>query len=146
MAQRIFLDTSCLIAAIHSQNDRHHSCFELLQSVASGKRVGGIAMHSIAEFFAVVTRLPGKLRVSPDEAYKLINSSIIVNFETIELTTADYVETLKGLADANLAGGLVYDALILRCAEKGRFDTIYTLNLRHFQIIPSSITSKIREP
>lgn len=142
----MFLDTSCLIAALHAQNDKHRACFEILRTVTQKKVVGGIAAHSLAEFFAVVTRLPGQLRVTPDQAERLIQQSILKNFEIVAADKQDYLKIGGDLARSRLGGGLVYDALILRCAEKADFDEIYTLNPRHFQVIPSAVTDRIRAP
>jgi predicted nucleic acid-binding protein len=40
---------------------------------------------------------------------------------------------IEQAAQAGIAGGAVYDALIARCALKAKAQTLYTWNVRHFQ-------------
>ena len=44
------------------------------------------------------------------------------------------------------AGGLVYDALLLRCALKSRAEAIYTWNTKHFRRLSPESAARIRTP
>ena len=68
-----------------------------------------LTQHSLAETYSVLTRLPGDARVAPADAVRLIEA----NFGPPALmpaTTAASVPNL--LAQLNIGGGAVYDALV----------------------------------
>lgn len=65
--------------------------------------------HSLLETYAVLTRLPGDLRVEPDDAARLLEA----RFEPPLLLAAETAAALPGrLAALGIAGGAVYDALV----------------------------------
>lgn len=68
------------------------------------------------------------------------------SFTTIPLTATDYDVVLADLAARRLVGGLVYDALILRCAAQVGAEIIYTWNERHFRRVAPELADRIRAP
>lgn len=142
---RLFFDTSTLIASFHEQNARHTACFEKLRSVSTGKNLGFVASHSLAEIYSVLTRLPSGLRLSSQHCLELISENILKYFKISSLNENEYIEVLQQLASANLGGGIIYDALILKSAEKIDCDEFLTLNAKHFRQIPATISGKIIE-
>lgn len=64
----------------------------------------------------------------------------------VSLTSEEYFETVQAMADRGLTGGIVYDALLMRCAAKAEADAIYTLNERHFRMIAPDLAERIMEP
>ena len=64
----------------------------------------------------------------------------------IALTAAEYMETLRDAARDGIAGGTVYDAILLRCARKVDAQWIYTWNVRHFQLVAPDLKERIRTP
>ena len=55
---KIFLDTSVLVAAVLEQHGDHARAFAILERVQQGKDEGVVAAHSLAETYAILTRLP----------------------------------------------------------------------------------------
>jgi hypothetical protein len=74
-------------------------------------------------------------------------ADIMAVFTPINLTQKDYRLVLDHLAAIGIAGGQVYDALILQCAAKVRATVIYTWNMKHFRAVATpEIAPLIREP
>ena len=53
----------------------------------------------------------------------------------MSLSEADYTATLRDLAARSLAGGVVFDALLVRAARNAEVDQLLTLNLSDFRRI-----------
>ena len=53
-------------------------------------------------------------------------------FHVVSLGARDYLIVVRTLADAGLAGGIIYDALAARAAAKTHAKRILTLNQRDF--------------
>ena len=64
----------------------------------------------------------------------------------VALTGEETLSTLRSLAQRNLGGGLVYDALLLACARKIDASVIYTHNIKHFRQIAPDLEDRIRIP
>ncbi len=64
----------------------------------------------------------------------------------VALSTTDYRATIKQLAGVGLAGGVVYDALIARAAQKARVDRLLTLDTDDFERVWPAGTAKIAAP
>lgn len=65
--------------------------------------------HALAESYAVLTRLPGDLRVAPLDAARLLAA----RFSAPLLLGTDQAARLpQVLAERSIAGGAVYDALV----------------------------------
>ncbi len=115
--------------------------------VASGKDKGFLGIHSIAEVFAALTRLPVQPRIHPVEAARIITDNILPHFEVVSLDGEDYREALATVASGGWIGAKIYDALLLRCAAKCAVGRIYTFNLVDFrQLAPVGLREKICAP
>ena len=53
-------------------------------------------------------------------------------FKPVSLSPSEYLWVIRHVASAGGRSGIVYDALILKCAEKARVHAIYTWNAAHF--------------
>jgi predicted nucleic acid-binding protein len=127
-----FLDTSVLVAAMVRSHPQHERALPWL---VAGKRRDddlAVAAHTLAELHAVLTSLPIRPRISPVSAHQLIMENLR-DTQWITLDPPDYQVVLKRLADLGLSGGVVYDALIARCAEKCGADKLVTLNPTDFR-------------
>lgn len=62
---KAFLDTSVLIATFYGDHEHHGSSLDLF--LRFGKSDASCAVHSLAEVYATLTRMPGKHRVRGDE-------------------------------------------------------------------------------
>jgi predicted nucleic acid-binding protein len=138
-----FLDTSVLVAAFYGEHEHHKPSIALLAD--QKKSTGCTAAHCLAEVYAVLTGMPGKDRVSPDEALLFLGDVR----ERLTLTVLDEVEYCKVLeegAAAGMAGGATYDAIIARCAMKANAQTLYTWNVKHFNRFGGEAARRVREP
>jgi predicted nucleic acid-binding protein len=144
---KIFFDTSVLIASVVQEHESHERAFLVLDRVQSGRDEGVISGHSLAEMYGVLTKLPAPMRHSPEQALLSIEENVVKYFKFTWLTDGDYKALIRDAAVAGIQGGTVYDALLLKCAEKAKTEKVFTLNLRHFQnIAPKDITRQISAP
>ena len=144
---KVLLDTSVLIAAVIAKHDAHAKAFPLLQRVQNGKDEGFVAAHSLAEMYAILTKLPPPYRHSPEQALLSIEENVLKHFKISSLAGSDYAALIREAAVAGIQGGTIYDALLLKSAEKANPDRIYTLNLKHFlAVAPKNVGPKLSAP
>lgn len=129
----VFLDTSVLIAAFEQSHPHHSRAWSVLSRITTKQDTGYISLHSIAEAYAVLTRLPVQPRIHPSEAARIINDNLLPNFVVIALTQDDYLDALALVKDSGWSGAKIYDALLLASAAKSPAERIYTFNLKDFQ-------------
>lgn len=146
MLKKIFLDSSCLIAAFHAQHLHHKACLGLVQSAHDKTCRAAISCHSIAEVYSVLTRLPGANRVLPEQAWELIHQNIDGKLDCVELSGEEYVSLTRELSMSGHAGGLVYDGIIWATALKWKPAVFYTLNTKHFRLFNRQSSIEIVEP
>jgi predicted nucleic acid-binding protein len=132
---KVFVDTSILVAAVLDQHDSYARAFAVLDRVQNGKDEGFISAHSLAEMYAILTKLPPPFRHSPEQALLSIEENVVQYFKISSLSGSDYTVLIREAALAGIQGGTVYDALSLKSAGKTDVDRIYTLNLAHFQAV-----------
>lgn len=148
---RALLDTSVLVAALvrsHPESDR---CRSWLAKVRNGETDLVMAAHSLAELHVVLTTLPVKPRISPRTALRLSEENGLRPTPTgladvVALTAEDYVAVIEAAAERSLAGGILYDALIAKAAEKAGVDALVTLNAKHFRRAWPAGLDRVREP
>jgi predicted nucleic acid-binding protein len=140
---KAFLDTSVLVAAFLGDHERHQPSIDALLRYEKEEVCCGI--HSLAEVYATVTRLPGAHRVSSSDAM-LFLETIRERMTVIALDESGYMAAIQAAAASGATGGLVYDALLVQCAVKARAENILTWNVRHFQHASPDHTDKIRTP
>jgi predicted nucleic acid-binding protein len=144
---KIFCDTNVAVAAFLASHPHHAAARPVLNRVKSGSDRGFIAAHSIAEVFAVLTRLPGSDQVPPGLAWTLISENLIKGFSIVTLSAKEYGKAVEKASLLNVQGGKIYDALLLAAAGKSRADRIYTFNVSHFQSIATpEMVAKIVAP
>jgi len=143
----VFFDTSVLVSASVQAHRHFVQASAALARVTGGKDKGFISQHSIAEVYAALTRIPVVPRIHPLEAARIIRSNFLQNFDTVGVVEDDYLEAMKTVSDSGWPGAKIYDALLLRCAEKCPVQRIYTFNLRDFkQLAPAHLQHMICAP
>jgi len=130
---KVFCDTNVLVAAFLTNHPHHNAARPVVERIKALRDEGLVATHSLAEAYAVLTRLPGADQVAPSIAWQLIFDNVVKNFSLIALSAKEYSKTLEDAVANNVAGGKIYDALLLAAAVKGRAESIYTFNVAHFQ-------------
>jgi predicted nucleic acid-binding protein len=144
---KIFLDTSVLVAAVVEKHESNERAFRILDRVQNSQDEGYVSAHSLAEMYAVLTKSPPPQRHTSEQAMLSIEENVVKFFKIVWLTDADYTALIREAALAGVQGGTIYDALLLKCAAKSNAETLYTLNLRHFQnVAPKDFASRILAP
>jgi predicted nucleic acid-binding protein len=138
-----FLDTSVLIAVFWGDHPDHASSVGLYKALS--KKNGFCAAHSLAEVFSIMTRLPVRPTIPPEQALLFVND-ISDRLTVVALQANDYLQTIRTLAEHGLGRSLVYDALIIRSAVICRADRLYTWDVADFQRIAPELGDRIRTP
>jgi predicted nucleic acid-binding protein len=140
---RVFFDTSVLIAAFLEDHEHHGASLEALVKIRKGH--GYCGAHSLAEVYSTLTRLPGRHRLSGEQALLLLGN-IRERLAIVTLDDQEYYAAIEECAAVGTVGGAVYDALLTRCALKARADMLYTWNLKHFQQLGPEVAKRTRTP
>jgi len=143
----IFFDTTVLVAASEQSHPHYAQARPALLRVAAGQDKAFMGLHSIAEMFAALTRLPVQPRIHPVEAARIVTENILPHFELVSPGKEDYLEAMNTMASGGWIGARIYDALLLRCAARCAVERIYTFNLGDFrQLAPAGLQEKICTP
>jgi predicted nucleic acid-binding protein len=143
---KVFFDTSVLVAASEQGHPHYAQALPALRRVIGGKDRGFMSVHSLAEMYAALTRLPVRPRIQPAEAARIITDNVLPHFEMVPIGKKDYVEALRLVGDGGWGGAKIYDALILGCANRSPADRIYTFNLVDFRQLAPNLHEKICAP
>lgn len=140
---REFFDTSVLIASFWSGHAHHQASIRRL--AAAQKKHSACGVHTLAEVYAVMTALPVKPLIPPEQAMLFIEE-ICQRLTVVTLSAEEYPAVIQRVATARFSGGRVYDALLLACAAKCHAESIYTWNLKHYQELAPDLGSRIQNP
>jgi predicted nucleic acid-binding protein len=138
-----FFDSSVLIAAFWGGHVHHGPSIKLLGS--ANKKDSACGIHTLAEVFAVMTALRVKPLIPPEQGLLFVGE-IRQRLALVSLDSEEYFATIQKAAEQGITGGRVYDALLLGCAVKSKAQTIYTWNLKHFQLLAPHLGDRIRTP
>ncbi|AFY88033.1 MAG: tRNA(fMet)-specific endonuclease VapC [Chroococcidiopsis cubana SAG 39.79] len=142
---KILYDTSVLIAALLVEHTSHNLAFPKLELARRGEVKGYISTHSLAEIYAVITRLPQPLRVLPAEAEVAI-ADLLEYLEPVPLLTQEYQKAIALMTTQKLGGGGIFDAVIAQAALKVEADCILTLNPKDFTRLGDEIAVRVQMP
>lgn len=140
---KAFLDTSVLVAVFYGDHEHHDPSLDVFLRFEKNKVCCGA--HSLAEVYSTLTGMPGKDRVSGDEAL-LFLGNIRERVTIVTLTGEEYFKAIEAAAAAGISGGGIYDALLGHCAVIARADTIYTWNVKHFRRVCRRMADHVRTP
>ena len=125
---KVFFDTSVLVAASEQGHPHYGQALPALRRVTGRKDQGFMSVHSIAEMYAALTRLPVQPRIHPAEAARIITDNMMPHFEMVPVGKKDYIEALKLVGDGGWGGAKIYDALLMGCAAAVPGLTGFTLS------------------
>jgi predicted nucleic acid-binding protein len=132
-APRAFFDTSVLLGGLIELGAASKPAQRIMAAiVAGGVRRPHTAWPCCLEFYAVSTRLPEEIRLSPVDAWQLLEEEILGRFDVHQLPDADRRAFLRAVVDERLVGGRIYDAHIAEIARSSRVSVVVTDNVRHF--------------
>lgn len=143
---KILFDTSVIIAGLIESHPMHEKSFPWLKQAKAKEFELVVASHTIAELYAVLSTLPIKPRISPAVTWKLIHENIEAITKIVSLTPAEYISTIKEISELGLAGGITYDALIVKVAQKSKVERLLTINIDHFKRVWPEGKKVIIEP
>lgn len=107
---RLAFDTSAAVPLLLRSHAAHTAVVQFL-----GKQQAMLTAHSLAETYAVLTRLRGDARVAPDDAVRLLRA----NFAEVLVLKPSTMRTLPAvLAPLGIVGGAVYDGLVALTAKE----------------------------
>lgn len=137
------VDTSVLVAAVHANHPMHAVASTWLDSAFSEHEVL-IAHHSVVESYAVLTRLPSKFRLSPQEAQMVLRETLHGNARLASFVAESVWSTLDSIVHRGAAGGPTYDAFIINILAEAGADVIVTFNAREFRGLAGDL--RVAEP
>ncbi|MFQ5739306.1 MAG: PIN domain-containing protein [Acidobacteriota bacterium] len=140
---RLVLDSSWMIAFGCSWHEHHERAFDKLTSLLESHKELWLAAPAIVEAYSVLTRLPVPHRLSPLDAWTLLQRNFQRGARSVALTSKEYWSALEEAHLRKVTGGRVYDFLILRCAEKCHAQFLLTFNTGHFEPLMSGRMSLI---
>lgn len=143
---RVLFDTSVLVAAMIEAHPAHKRGFPWLRKAVEGEDDGFVTLHTIAELYTILTALPVSPSITPSLAERLIQHNVVDKLKIVPLTEQDYLEIVDRLVKSGLGGGIIYDALIIKAAEKIGVDKVLSFNVRDFQRVSPEFAEKVVSP
>jgi len=138
-----FFDTSVLVPLFYRDHVHHGPSQELF--IRFNQSTGCCGAHSLAEVYATLTRMPGKRRISGEQAMLFIGN-IRERLSIVALNGEEYAHALEASAVRGIVGGAIYDAMLAQCALKTQAETIYTWNVRHYAQCGPEVVGRVRTP
>lgn len=138
-----FFDTSVLVPVFYGDQVHHKQSLDLF--IQFDKTTGCCAAHTLAEVYSTLTRMPGKHRISGEQAMLFIGS-IRERLSIIALSCDEYADALQVSSAPGIVGGGIYDAMLAHCAIKAKAETIYSWNTRHYSLCGPEVTQRLSMP
>jgi predicted nucleic acid-binding protein len=138
-----FFDTSVLVPVFYGDHVHHQASLALF--IQFDKSTGCCGAHSLAEVYSTLTRMPGKHRISGEQAMLFVGS-IRERLSIIALDGDEYADGLQASSTLGIVGGGIYDAMLAHCALKAQAETIYSWNARHYALCGPEVTQRLRTP
>jgi len=140
---KAFLDTSVLVPVFYGDHQHHEASLEVF--LEFDKRQLCCGVHSLAEVYASLTRIPGRHRVSGEQAM-LFLGNIRERLTIISLDDEEYFRIIERCAASGVVGGAIYDGLLAGCALKAKAEAIYTWNVRNYEQFGPAVRKRLRTP
>lgn len=138
-----FLDTSVLVPVFYGDHVHHQASLELF--IQFDKTSGCCGAHSLVEVYSTLTRMPGKHRISSEQAWLFVDN-IRERLSVIALSADEYADAVQAASALGIVGGGIYDAMLAHCAYKAEAETIYTWNIRHYTLGARAARVRMRTP
>ena len=133
LTDAVFFDTSVLLAGLIDLGPATAGAQRAMDALADGRLAAvRTAWHCCLEFYSVATRLPPELRLTPADAFRLIEIEILARMRVDQLPSGTFAEFLRAAAREPTVGGRIYDVHIAEVARIGKAHIVVTDNRRHF--------------
>lgn len=143
---KVFCDTSVLVASALHTHPKHREGRSALDRIRAGEDAGFASAHTLAETFAVLSRMPTKPKLDPESVLDILETDFIPHLSFIGLPATDYPPAIRELAGRGLGGGRIYDLLHLRVAARLAPDRIYTFNETEWKTLAPELAPLICAP
>jgi predicted nucleic acid-binding protein len=140
---KAFFDTSVLVPTFYGDHQHHDASADVF--LKFDKKQACCGVHSLAEVYSTLTRMPGKHRISGEQAM-LFLSTMRERLTIVTLDDDEYFMAIETAAAADVVGGTIYDAILARCAIKARAEAIYTWNVKHYRMFGTEVARRVRTP
>lgn len=136
MTPRFLIDTSCIIAVLCTWHEHHDRATRAIEQRLDEGGTLVVAAPGLIEAYAVLTRLPPPHRLSPSNSEALLTANFMNDaIELMALGTDEYDRLLRDAPRRGIAGGAIYDGVILACALAARANVLLTFNQRQFELL-----------
>lgn len=132
-----------MVSAFWGDHANHDASLKILATANSTNTA--CSVHSLAELYSTLTRLPVRPPLSPEQVILFIED-LPRHLTLIPLDENDYLSAIRQTAERKQTGGLIYDALLLGGARKWKAKVIYTYDLKHFRELAPDLAGIIRTP
>ena len=143
---KVYIDTNVIVARSVTQHEHHIRAIAFFTEAESRTWTLVISTHGLAEIYSILTRVPYQPRISPAEAWGILEKNILERFEIEPLIRSDYAKILRECAASGWIGGRVYDAIHVHAARKAKCERIYTFNVQDFRQIAPDLVDCIMAP
>ncbi len=97
---RVFCDTSVLVAAVLQAHVHHAPARAALNRIQRGDDTGHAFAHALVETFSVLSRMPTRPKLEPEDVLDILESGIIPHFVFVTLGSADEPNRRAGVVPA----------------------------------------------
>jgi predicted nucleic acid-binding protein len=143
---KVYLDTNIIVADAVSSHVHNASAAGLLRQIESRQWTPVLVAHGLAEIYSVLTRTPYRPRITPAQAWQIIEQNVLASFEIEALSRSEYSRVIKECAAQGWSGGRIHDVLHIAAARKARCGRIYTFDVTHFRQLAPDLLDRIMAP
>lgn len=140
---KVFFDTSVLVAVFWGDHVHHAPSLKVFAEATPAD--AACAAHSLAEVYAVLTRLPVKPPIGSDQAL-LFHQEVLDRLSIVSLDANAYAATIRAAAGRGVKGRRICDALLLACAVRSNAEVVFSWNVKDFRALAPELAERIREP
>jgi predicted nucleic acid-binding protein len=134
------VDANCLIAVSSREHYAKAAVQRELRERLARSESMVLPAHAVTEAFSVLTRLPARDRLTPQQARAVLHENFLARGRVSALGADDYAPLLERLAGSGIAGGRIYDEVIAEAAARAGATVLLTLNPKHFPSPPSGLS------
>ena len=140
---KAFLDTSVLVPVFYGDHVHHQASLEVFTRY--GRQDACCGAHSLVEVYSALTRMPGKYRISGEQAMLFVGN-MRERLTVVGLTPDETFSMLQANAALGIAGGAIDDALLAGCALKSGAEKLFTWNVRHYGQFGPKVAALLQTP
>jgi len=122
-----------MVASVCAWHEHHERATTELERRFAQREAMVVAAPALVEAYAVLTRLPPPHRLSPADAFSLLEANFVDAARLVALDVRSYRNLLRQAARGSVAGGRTYDSVIVACAVKAGASALLTFNATDFQ-------------